>query len=67
MADKTRIYEINDSTAPDANPRLIEAPNAAQAVRFISKRYVCSVPSTKRVAELLGKEVKIEVAGETAE
>lgn len=64
---QTRIYEVVDNEDDNYESRLIEAPNSAQALRHVAKRFTVSVASAKRVAELMNDEVKVEVAGQEPE
>ena len=43
--------------------RLIEAPNAAQAIRHVASRYKAEVATTRQVADLVTAGVVVEVVG----
>ncbi len=44
--------------------RLVEAPNAAQAIRHVAAKYKAEVATTRQVADLVTAGVAVEVAGE---
>lgn len=56
------LYEVSDSEAPDAKPRLIEAGNQAQAIRFCATRFTATPVNAKRAAELGNAGVTVEQA-----
>lgn len=61
----TRIYEIADEEVKMVE--LVEAISGPQALRYVaSKRYTVSVPSPKRVAQLMGEGLRLQTAGEEA-
>lgn len=53
----TRIYKVTNG---DAEPRLVRAPNQAQALRHIVKPYKAEVASQDDLIAALSKGVKIE-------
>lgn len=55
----TRIYLITNGAA---DPRLVRAPNQAQALRHIVKPYKAEVASQDDLIAALGKGVKVEEA-----
>jgi hypothetical protein len=60
---QSRIYVVEDSEVNDC--LLVEASSAAQALRYVAaKRYQVSVPSPKRVAQLMGEGARLQTAGE---
>lgn len=66
-----RIYVVGiDATflevgeVPAEKARLIEAPNAAQAIRHVASKYKAEVATTRQVADLVTAGVAVEVAGE---
>jgi len=63
-----RIYLVGIALghAPTENARLVEAPNAAQAIRHVAAKYKAEVATTRQVADLYETGVRIEVAGESA-
>ena len=58
----TRIYEV-PSTSED-KVYLVEAQSRGAAEKYVAGKYVgdATVPNGKRLAELMGKGVKVEVA-----
>ena len=53
----TRIYRVTDGD----HVRLIEAPNAAQALRFCAaQRYTVKAASAQEVAKLMGAGAEVE-------
>lgn len=62
----TRIYVVTDGRDATA-ARLIEAGNAAQAVRHAARHYTAAPASAKDVAHLIGRGVAVEVAGKAPE
>lgn len=62
MADKTRIYAVTDSKTKTV--ALVEASNPAQARGHCARnQYSAEVAGQKQLVELMGKGVKVEVAG----
>jgi len=68
---RTRIYEV--SAEPKAVPEsdynktfLVEAKSEAAARNHIAAKYIgpVSIPKQKRIAELMGNGVKVEMAKE---
>lgn len=60
---QTRLYIVVDKDDTKSKARLIEASNAAQAVRHVvSARYDASVAKSKEVAELMANGTKVEKA-----
>jgi len=55
----TRIYIVTNGAA---DPRLVRAPNQAQALRHIVKPYKAEVASQDALIAALGKNIKIEDA-----
>lgn len=73
MSKTTRIYEVqvpNTRMDMPANSgckvHLVDAASQQAAFAHIAKRHVgeVSLPSTRRVAELMGGGVKVELANE---
>lgn len=77
MAKVTRLYEVpakvgfhRDDTTKETSVEwvylLIEATSQAAAWKHVAKKYVgaATLPSNKRVAELMGKGAKPETAVE---
>ena len=71
MASKTRIYEV--PAEPKAIPEteyhktfLVEAASLAAARNHVAAKYVgpITIPKQKRVADLMGQGVKVEIAKE---
>jgi hypothetical protein len=56
----TRIYIVTNGAS---DPRLVRAPNQAQALRHIVKPYKAEVASQDALIAALGKGVKVEDAG----
>ena len=60
----SRIYDVCDVEATPPVHRLVEAASQAQAIRHVvSKRFIADVAKQQTLVELLGKGVKVEVAG----
>ncbi len=59
-------YVVQDALNKEPD-RLVTAPNQAQAIRHVAKRYTAKVATTDAVASMLMAGAKIEAAGETAE
>jgi hypothetical protein len=55
----TRIYIVTNGTA---DPRLVRAPNQAQALRHIVKPYTAKIPSQDELLAARDKGVKVEDA-----
>jgi hypothetical protein len=60
----TRIYIITNGAS---DPRLVRAPNQAQALRHIVKPYKAEVASQDALIAALGKGVKVEEAKDEAQ
>lgn len=61
---ETRIYEVNQE---GKDTRLVDASSPSQASRHVAKDVITvTIPSTKRVAALMGKQVRIEQASAPA-
>ncbi len=64
------LYKVTPSPAlmpKEARPRMISAPNQAQALRFATKdNYTCEVIDAEAAAELGSQGIKVEKA-ESAE
>lgn len=58
----TRIYVVR---AEGMAPRLVEATNAAQAVRHVARIYTAEVATQRELVELL-PSVKVETVSEEA-
>ncbi len=59
-------YLITDELNKEPD-RLVTAPNQAQAIRHVAKRYSAKVATTDAVASMLMAGAKIEAAGEAVE
>lgn len=61
----SRIYDVSDVESTPVVHRLVEAATQAQAKsHVVGNRFVAEVANQKTLIELLGKGVKVEVAGE---
>ena len=60
----TRIYIVTNGAS---DPRLVRAPNQAQALRHIVKPYKAEVASQDALIAALSKGVKVEEAKDDAE
>jgi hypothetical protein len=58
-----RIYCVEDTTLLETHPpRLIQAPNAAAAIRMVAAKYRATVPNGIRIAELVASGIRVEKA-----
>lgn len=71
MARTTRIYEVTAGFTTkegrlEERTFLVDAPSAAAAWRCVAKKFVGkpALPSGRRVAELVGADIKPEAVGE---
>lgn len=55
------FYKVEDLDGKEAD-RLVEAPNAAQAIRHCAQRYKATALGTAEVAEMLVASVTLERA-----
>lgn len=60
----TRIYIVRNGTSEE---RLVEATNAAQAIKHVSKPFKAELASQKDLVKAIGKGVKLEQAKEEDE
>ena len=61
MSDKTHIYCITDLDADPLVHRLVRAPNAAQAQRYVvGRRFVTDLATQETLVALTSEGVKVE-------
>lgn len=59
VAENTRIYEVKEGD----KIRLVDAPNDGKALLHVLRPEIqVSIPSTRRVAELMAKGIQLETA-----
>lgn len=73
MAKMTRIYEVSAEPKQESAPEygrtfLVDAASQAAARAHVAAKYVgpATVPSGKRIAELVGRGIKVEETKEDA-
>jgi hypothetical protein len=60
-----RIYRVDERVGDTTRAAvLVRAPNAAQAVRHVAKRFTCRVASQEDLVLLAGNGVKVQQANE---